>query len=106
MKFDVLLTSLAERDVAEAFAWYLAQSPAAAVRWQEHLADALDSLETFPERCPLAPDRAFLRRTVRQLVFGGRGGEYRLLFEFQARQVYVLRLRHGARQLLVRPDDD
>lgn len=105
MRYEVLLTALAERDVNEAFSWYLAQSTAAAARWQEHLAAALESLEAFPERCPVAPDGAFLRRTVRQPVFGGRGGHYRLLFEVQGRKVYVLRLRHAARKLLDRPDD-
>ena len=106
MRFQVRVTSAAERDMDEAFDWYLEQSSSAALSWQEQLAEALRSLETFPERCPLAPDHAFLRRAVRQLVFGRRRGPYRLLFEVGERKVFVLRLRHGARMLLDSPDDD
>jgi plasmid stabilization system protein ParE len=106
MKFNVFVTTAAEADISQALDWYADQSDSAAARWAQHLADALESLEAFPERCSIAPDRAFLRRTVRQLVFGGRAGRYRLLFEVQGGNVYVLRLRHGARQLLQEPGED
>ena len=106
MKFEVRVTAAADRDVEQAFDWYLEQSSTAALRWQQKLAEALESLESHPERCPLAPDHAFLRRTVRQLVFGSRRGAYRLLFEVRERKVFVLRLRHGARRLLNLSDDD
>jgi plasmid stabilization system protein ParE len=105
MKFTVRVTAAAERDVNEALDWYADRLQSAAERWLQLLADALASLETFPERCPIAPDQAFLRRTVRQLVFGRRQGAYRLLFEVQDRTVYVLRVRHGARRLLEETGD-
>lgn len=105
MRFEVRVTSAAERDIEQAFAWYLERSSSAAARWVEQLAKAITSLETFPERCPLASDQAFLRHSVRQLMFGSRHGSFRLLFEVREQIVFVLRLRHGARKLMDFPDD-
>jgi plasmid stabilization system protein ParE len=52
-------------------------------------------LERFPRRCPLAAESG-AELEIRQLVYGA----YRALFTIAKDTVYVLHIRHGARQTL------
>jgi plasmid stabilization system protein ParE len=53
------------------------------------------ALEQFPHRCPLAPESG-PELEIRQLLYG----RYRVLFTITSDTVYVLHIRHGARQQL------
>lgn len=88
-------------DAGEAYFWINEQSEAAALRWYEGLLKAFRSLERNPLRCPLAPESAFFEEEIRQLIYG----KYRILFIIEGEAVFVLRVRHGAREHL-KPDDD
>jgi plasmid stabilization system protein ParE len=100
MKYRVEITATALAEVQEAYAWLAGRSSAAAGRWRAALLEAVDSLERFPERCPLAPESDHLGREIPQLLHGKRRGVYRILFEIRGRTVYVLRVRHGSRPFL------
>lgn len=100
MTYAVLITPTALAEVQEAYEWLAEQSPPAAERWRAALLDAVQSLETLPTRCSLAPESEWLGREIRQLLHGKRRGVYRILFEIRRKTVYVLRVRHGARELL------
>jgi plasmid stabilization system protein ParE len=69
-----------------------------AERWAARLLDAYATLETFPDRCPVAPD-AF-RLGLRHIIVG----EYRALFAVKGRVVFVLRIRHGRRRPATKHD--
>ena len=62
--------------------------------------EACHSLETMPQRCGLAPESEWYPGELRQLLHGKRGGIYRILFEVRGDIVYILRVRHGAQNLL------
>jgi plasmid stabilization system protein ParE len=101
MKCAVEVTDTAEAELDAAYRWLRDEySPAYAARWREGLLDAAGTLETLPERCPLAPEARTFRRRIRQLVYGKRHGAYRILFEIRDRTVFVLHIRHGARRQL------
>ena len=101
MKYIVEVTESAEVELDTAYRWLHDQySPEYAARWREGLLAAVGTLETFPERCALAPEGRTLRRRIRQLLYGKRHGAYRLLFEIRDRTVYVLHIRHAARRHL------
>ncbi len=101
MKYAVEVTDTAEAELDSAYCWLRDEySPDYAARWRERLLDAVTTLETFPERCPLAPEGRLVRRKIRQLLYGKRHGAYRLLFEIQERTVYILHIRHAARRHL------
>ena len=61
--------------------------------------DHLYSLESFPYRCPLAREAGESKREIRCLLFGKRGGVYRILYEVDEtpQTVWILHIRHGAR---------
>ena len=88
-------------DAGEAYFWINEESESAALRWYEGLMRAFRSLEKSPLRCPLAPESAFFEEEIRQLSYG----KYRILFTVAGETVFVLRVRHGAREYL-KPEED
>jgi len=100
MTFVVRISATAWAEVEEAYEWLAARSPRAAARWREALLEAIDSLETQPQRCALAPESETLGRDIWQLLHGKQRGIYRILFEIRDDTVYVLSVRHGARRQL------
>lgn len=88
-------------DAGEAYFWISEQSESAALRWYEGLLKAFRSLEKNPLRSPLAPESVFFEEEIRQAIYG----KYRILFTLEGETVYVLRVRHGARDYL-KPEED
>ena len=99
--YGVEPTNKALTDAGEAYFWINEQSEGAALRWYEGLMKAFRSLEKNPLRCPLAPESASFEEEIRQLIYG----KYRILFTVEGETVFVLRVRHGAREYL-RPEED
>jgi plasmid stabilization system protein ParE len=62
---------------------------------------AFRSLEKNPLRCPLALESVFFEEEIRQLIYG----KYLVLFTVEGEAVYVLRVRHSAREYL-KPEDE
>lgn len=100
MKYQVEITDPAWLEIQEAYDWLAQKAPAAAERWKAGLLDAILKLETFPLACGQAPESAYFGRDIRQLLYGKRQHKYRILFEIHAKTVVVLRVRHGARNIL------
>jgi plasmid stabilization system protein ParE len=98
MKYRVHLTENAELDAEEAYNWISERAPQAAVKWFNGLFQVIDSLETFPKRCGVAPESAKTPEETRQFLYGRRPHLYRLLFIIRSDDVYVLHVRHGARR--------
>ena len=101
MKYRAQLSARAERDVDDVLAWLCRQGAApAASRWHQPLLAAVGTLEREPQRCPLAPEAEGLGIELRELLFGRRRGVYPILFIVEQRTVYVLHVRHSARDTL------
>ena len=100
MRYQVLITASAEADLDEAYCWLSERAREAAVNWYNGVLDAFLSLETFPERCPLAPESRAFKREIRQLLHGKRQHAYRILFDVSEETVRILHVRHGAREHL------
>jgi hypothetical protein len=71
------------------------------MRWLRSIRARIDTLETSPDRCPIDPDSEAYGEEVRVLLFGKRGGKYRVLFAIRGDAVRVLTVRHSARRSLV-----
>ena len=99
-RWRVVVEIPAQWDIAEAHRWLAERAPEAADRWFNSLYDTIGSLETFPERCPLAPESKFFNREIRQAFHGRRQHKYRILFTVVENEVHVLHVRHGARLAL------
>ncbi|QUY42493.1 type II toxin-antitoxin system RelE/ParE family toxin [Acaryochloris marina] len=105
MTYQVIVQSRALRDIEEIFRWLADQmGPDAANKWYDELQSAIESLATFPNRCPLALEAKSLKREVRQLMVGKRK-QFRVLFIVQNSRVAVVHVRHSRRSRLS-PDDN
>jgi len=104
MTYRVEFTDSAAEEAEAAYAWIRKQSPSAAARWFNGLADLVESLETFPRRSSVAPESNEAPEEIRQVLYGKRPHVYRILFIIRKRVVYVIHIRHGARQPLTREE--
>lgn len=100
MKFRVEFSATAWEEIQAAFSWLANHSPAAAERWKQAILSAVESLERFPERCSLAAESETQGREIRQLLHGRREGRYRILYEIHGAVVYIVHVRHAARDVI------
>lgn len=91
----------AEAELEAAYLWIAERNADAAVKWYNGILDAILTLETFPERCPLAPESDAFDHDIRQLLYGNRRHAYRILFDVSpGHTVRILHVRHSAREYL------
>jgi len=104
MAFRVEPTTRAKQDLDAILEWLLAQEAGdAGLRWFQLMREAILSLSEFPQRSPLAPENAEFAFEVRQLVYGHKPHQYRILFTVEQDAVIVLHIRHGRRRRLGEP---
>lgn len=98
--FQVIILPSAERNISAAYEWIAKRDEDAAARWYNKLVELILSLDTFPERAPLAPESKLLHREIREIFHGRRHYKYRILFTVTENRVHILHVRHGARLAL------
>lgn len=102
--YRIILQPEVYEGMESAYKYIEQESPESAHRWATGLMDAIDSLQTFPGRCSLAPENAFFPQEIRQLLYGKGRSVYRILFTIRDDTVSLLHIRHGAQETL-KPDD-
>ena len=100
MKYQLIIQPPALDDLERAYQWVAERAPESAACWFNRFLDALETLKEHPQRCGLAPEGELVGQEVRQLLYGRRGGVYRVLFIIGDREVRVLHIRHSARQTM------
>ena len=96
MSFKVVVEKEAEEDLKAAARWIAQHSSDKAILWYFDVTESIESLQTFPARCPLAPESKRFGAEIRHLLFD----KYRILFIIEDETVYVLRIRHQAQDVL------
>ncbi len=105
MKYSVRLASKAETDVESILQRVSEQkSTPASHAWFRQLVSVLATLESNPERCPMATESDDIGIPIRELLFGKRQYKYRLLFIVSGRTVSILRISRGARSAVTLQD--
>lgn len=94
-KYEVRITPTAESDTETIWDFIAEDSPENAARFVSQLEEQIDTLERFPERCPLIPENEVLSSDYRHLVLGN----YRIIFRITGTTVFILRIIHGTRLL-------
>jgi len=97
MNYQVEVTQQAEQEIEAAYQWIFIDSPLISRKWFEGLLEAIDSLNTYPERCIVAREAVEVGEEVRQLLYGN----YRILFVIKDTTVFILHFRHGRRDRLI-----
>ena len=99
MKYRTELTGTAKADIRETMLWLRDnRSPGAADRWLAGLSRAIQTLERLPGRCPLIRESNRFPQEVRELLYGRKkASKYRIIYTIIESTVYVLYVRHHAR---------
>ncbi len=106
MAYRVELARRAVRDLELLYLEKNALESAAAARWYNRLQKAVYALESYPYRCPIAPEARRLKRKLRHLLYGRNPHVYRIIYEVDETRhvVWVLTIRHGARRRFAASD--
>jgi toxin ParE1/3/4 len=106
MTYRVELAARAERDLEWLFVEKNVAESKAAARWFNGLEEAVYRLGQYPLRCPAAPESKKSKRALRHLLYGKKPHIYRVIYKIDERRkvVYVLTIRHGAREPM-EPED-
>jgi|SRR5580692_6001073 plasmid stabilization system protein ParE len=98
MQYVVRLTDRAFRDLEAIYEYVEADSSENAFAWFNGLAEAIYSLERFPERGTAIRED----KKLRHLLFGKSPSTYRIIYALDKRKnaINILHIRHGARNSL------
>ncbi len=96
MKYRVILSPRAVRDLDVAYLWASRHAPETAARWLNRFHAALRTLSTNPQRCGVAIESELVDREVCQFLFGKRRSVWRALFTVRADEVRVLHIRRAS----------
>jgi plasmid stabilization system protein ParE len=104
MKYQIELAATAKADIRRRGQWLCDEvSIAAADRWLAGLYKTIDTLQTRPLRCALAPENDKFPEEIREVFYGKVGKrthKHRILFTIRDETVHVLYVRHTARDEL------
>jgi len=102
MKYRIELAATAKADIRGQAQWLREQvSPTAADKWLAGLYKAIDTLQTRPLRCPVAEESDSFPEEIRELLYGRqKRHKHRIIFTLREGVVYVLYVRHTARDEL------
>jgi plasmid stabilization system protein ParE len=107
MKYEVVLSDRAARELAEATAWYVRRSQSEEIgqRWHEGFVELIAGLCASPDRHMLAPESDRFPVNLREVHYGsGRRKTHRAVFSITGRRVDVVTIRHFSQRDLT-PDD-
>lgn len=105
VEYRVAVSSRAERDADNIYAWIAGRSPDGASKWYSAFRKMLRSLEKDPSRHARAPEAATLGLDIQQALFKTRHGHtYRALYMVLGDTAHVIAVR-GAGEEPVTMDD-
>ena len=91
--YNVYVLPVAKGDVAEIYHYIAFDNPNAALRVTDEILDKIDTLNEFPERCPMVPDSVLAKQGYRMLIIE----PYIAFFKVFKEDVLVYRVLHGKR---------
>jgi plasmid stabilization system protein ParE len=105
MRFEVLITERARRDLEQARAYIAKHAPEAAERWYVGFLKALLDLEKNPTARPFAAENPDFPFELREFLYRSRSGSVsRALFTIVRQEVRVLAIRRPGQDLVTRED--
>ncbi len=76
--------------------WIAERSPERAGKWYRGLFEKIETLQTHPKRCPVAPESEDYGEQLRYLTYGKRGDIFRILFTIRGDVIRIIALHHAA----------
>jgi plasmid stabilization system protein ParE len=102
IEYDVRVSEPAEGDIDAIFQYLFTQSVERSEDWRDEYEESARSLTTLPHRCSPAPESGHFDRPIRQLWFGKKRNQYRIIYtvfeDADPPFVLILRVRHHSQQ--------
>ena len=95
--YQVRLTRESQNDLEKIYYYIADDSIDNAKHFILQLEEKVYSLETFPDRNPLIPENELFGTDYRHLIYK----KYRVVYRIAQKSVYILRIFHGAKLLLL-----
>ena len=98
MTYQIEISPTAIQDIETIFLWLKVNTPETSYRWVRGCYEIMLKLESFPNRCTLAPESEYLEIEIRQLLYLKK---YRILFSIAQTSdehsgiVKIHRVRHS-----------
>ena len=70
MTYRIDMTDSALRDAEKHYLWLHNESEEVANKWFKGLVETINSLQSFPNRCPIAPENNTFLIEIRQIFYG------------------------------------
>ena len=99
MKYLVRIAPSALKDIENIYQWLKADAPHRADSWFKGLFEVVDSLQTMPLRCPIAPESEIVDQEIRCLLYKKR---YRILYQVENQIVRIYHIRHSSQERISR----
>ena len=96
--YQVEITPAAEKDIHQIWRYIAQDTPQAAYRFITELEKQFTTLASFPERCADIPENELLKTHYKHLIYK----QYRTIFRIDGKLVYILRIIHGAKLLVIK----
>ena len=105
MSRDLHILDSARRDLRRIYRWLESRSPRGAISWYRAFWEAANRIVSDPNSFSEAEETPRLKRPVRQALFKTRRGRrYRIIFDFSASEVFILRVRRPGERPLGKRD--
>ncbi len=92
-RYRAIISPEAQRAIEASFEYIHCNSPRNAIKWVEGLYEAVDTLETMPERCGLIRENEAFDVDMRELLYQS----HRIIFTVNEEVVRIVFVRHAAR---------
>ena len=96
--YQVEITQTAEKDIHHIWEYIAQDTKQAANRFIAELDKQFTALTSNPERCASIPENALLKTNYKHLIYK----QYRMIFRIEKQQVYILRIIHGTKLLVIK----
>ncbi len=97
MGYKVVIARPALTQIESHYEYIKSVSPQNGKTWLDGIFDAIDSLETMPERCSISKHSKYLGQTIRFYIYGKHIIDYRI--DETQKQVQILSVWHSAKGL-------
>jgi plasmid stabilization system protein ParE len=98
MAYSVRLLPRAAEDAERIYRRVVQEAPVRGREWYARLIESLDSLKTYPERCPVVESLSKPDSLMRRFLYGRRFHTYCIYFDIVGDTVRVFHIRHGRRK--------
>ena len=96
--YDLVVHSDALEDLRRAYTFVRRHAPQTVDRWFERLFVSTKTLESNPQRCPIARESARVAIEIREFHFGRRPNLFRILFTIDDNKVRILKIVRAQRR--------